>query len=177
MEDLGTILYKRREELGLSIEEVSKTLKIRSLYLSAIEAGEEEARKKLPSVYFNGYIKAYSKHLGVEDDLSDMLPQADKSEILSCHNTNEKLQKNAKPNLPIMAFSAISMVIIYLTWSNFANNKHNEVEKDLTHINQMKYDDKIQPKQEENVSETEEMSNNFKFNRKLDNSFRRVIGK
>ncbi|MHB8880304.1 MAG: helix-turn-helix domain-containing protein [Thermodesulfovibrionales bacterium] len=60
----GSILKKRREELGLSVQEVSVLLKIRKEYLSAIE---EDLFDKLPApVYTMGYIRSYARHLNVD---------------------------------------------------------------------------------------------------------------
>ncbi|TAN40408.1 MAG: helix-turn-helix domain-containing protein [Nitrospirae bacterium] len=60
----GSILKKRREELGLDITEVSVLLKIRKEYLSAIE---EDLFDKLPApVYTMGYIRSYAQHLNVD---------------------------------------------------------------------------------------------------------------
>jgi cytoskeleton protein RodZ len=62
----GEILKKRREDLGLSVQEIAEALKIRKDYLAAIE---EDAFEKLPvPVYTLGYIRAYAKYLDVDSD-------------------------------------------------------------------------------------------------------------
>jgi cytoskeleton protein RodZ len=62
----GEILKKRREDLGLSVQEIAEALKIRKDYLAAIE---EDAFGKLPvPVYTVGYIRAYAKYLDVDSD-------------------------------------------------------------------------------------------------------------
>ena len=62
----GEVLKKRREELGLSIGEVSNLLRIKAEYLSSIEADEFE---KLPvAVYTTGYIRSYAAYLGIDPD-------------------------------------------------------------------------------------------------------------
>ena len=60
----GEIFKKRREELGLDINEVSDTLKISSEYLVSIE---NDMFDRLPvAVYTVGYIRCYAKYLEVD---------------------------------------------------------------------------------------------------------------
>ncbi len=62
----GELLKKRREDLGLSVQEAAETLKIRADYLSAIESDTFE---KLPvPVYTVGYIRSYAKYLNVDSE-------------------------------------------------------------------------------------------------------------
>jgi cytoskeletal protein RodZ len=62
----GELLKKRREDLGLSVQEIAEALKIRKEYLAAIE---EDTFEKLPvPVYTLGYIRAYAKYLDVDSD-------------------------------------------------------------------------------------------------------------
>ncbi len=63
----GEILKKRREELRYNLEEVAKTLRIRSDYLMAIE---DETFEKLPvEVYTKGYIREYAKFLKTDPEI------------------------------------------------------------------------------------------------------------
>jgi cytoskeletal protein RodZ len=62
----GEVLKKRREELGLSIGEVSELLRIKAEYLSSIEADQFE---KLPvAVYTIGYIRSYAAYLRIDPE-------------------------------------------------------------------------------------------------------------
>ncbi len=62
----GELLKKRREDLGLSVQEAAETLKIRADYLAAIES---DAFQKLPvPVYTLGYIRSYAKYLNVDSE-------------------------------------------------------------------------------------------------------------
>jgi transcriptional regulator with XRE-family HTH domain len=62
----GEILKKRREELGLSITDVSSFLRIKAEYLSSIE---EDQFDKLPlAVYTIGYIRSYAAHLHIDPE-------------------------------------------------------------------------------------------------------------
>ncbi|MBI5101501.1 MAG: helix-turn-helix domain-containing protein [Nitrospirae bacterium] len=74
----GLILKKKREELGLDIRDVSVLLKIKLEYLSYIESDKFDS---LPApVYTIGYIRSYSRYLGVDPEdiialYSKQLPQ------------------------------------------------------------------------------------------------------
>ncbi|TPW35736.1 helix-turn-helix domain-containing protein [Oecophyllibacter saccharovorans] len=61
---IGTLLRKRREELDWDIDEIAAHLKIRPVYLQALE---EDAYEKLPErAYAVGYLKAYATLLGLD---------------------------------------------------------------------------------------------------------------
>ncbi|MDI3299048.1 MAG: DUF4115 domain-containing protein [Bacillota bacterium] len=64
MESVGSILRRRREEMGLSLEEVQARTKIRIRYLDAIERGDYEL---LPGeVYVRGFLRAYAEALELD---------------------------------------------------------------------------------------------------------------
>jgi len=65
-EIVGEILRKRREELGLGLEEVSRRTRIKYDYLKALEEGDFE---NLPvEVYIKGYIREYAKILNIDPE-------------------------------------------------------------------------------------------------------------
>ncbi len=60
----GEILKRRREDLGKDILEIADILKIKSVYLDAIE---RDAFSELPvPVYTMGYIRCYAKYLDID---------------------------------------------------------------------------------------------------------------
>lgn len=60
----GEVFKKKREELGINIEEAAEVLKIGPEYLIAIE---NDIFDKLPvAVYTIGYIRCYAKYLNVD---------------------------------------------------------------------------------------------------------------
>jgi len=64
MKDIGRRLRARREELGLSLEEVQAETKIRRKYLEALEAGDES---RIPgAVYLKGFLRSYANFLGLD---------------------------------------------------------------------------------------------------------------
>lgn len=62
--EIGELIKARRENLGLSIEEVQEKTKIRSKYLRAIEAGDD----RIPpgKAYFRVFLKSYAEFLGLD---------------------------------------------------------------------------------------------------------------
>ena len=62
---IGQMLKETREEKGLTLDEISKTLVIRKPVISAIEAGDWE--KLPPPVYVKGYVNQYAALLHVVD--------------------------------------------------------------------------------------------------------------
>lgn len=60
----GHVLRQRREQLGLSLDEVGGALRIKPAYLAALEDGRPD---RLPgSAYAVGFLKSYGEHLGLD---------------------------------------------------------------------------------------------------------------
>lgn len=64
--DLGSYLKSLREQHNISLEQLSKQLKIRATNLDAIENNQE--LKHIPLAYTRGYIKNYCMFFGVDPD-------------------------------------------------------------------------------------------------------------
>src|ERR1700722_14899564 len=63
---IGAALAAARRSLGLSLEEISETTRVRVRHLEALESGEFD---QLPSRPFTiGYVRAYAKALGLDAD-------------------------------------------------------------------------------------------------------------
>ncbi len=84
---IGDILKKRREELGLDLKEVAHTLRIQYEYLKAMENNAVE--KLPPAVYTRGYIREYSRFLGI-----------DSGPLLEEYAGQIKPEEPAQPELP-----------------------------------------------------------------------------
>lgn len=63
---LGAHLRQKREESGLSIQELAEKTRIRSYYLESIEKGEYHRLPCLP--YSRGFVRAYASYVGVDED-------------------------------------------------------------------------------------------------------------
>src|ERR1700683_3086103 len=64
MKELGALLKQKREEKGVSLEEVSVATKIGVRVLMSIEEGDIE--KLPPRAFVRGFIQSYAKYLGLD---------------------------------------------------------------------------------------------------------------
>lgn len=117
--DIGRQLKEFREQRKLSVEQVSKGLKIRGTYIRALEEGRFQ---NLPgNIYAGGYIKNYTDYLGVngepllasfrgaggrgKDDDSFMLPELTHDEM--------------KPGKLSLLIAALILFALYGIWHVF----------------------------------------------------------
>lgn len=64
MKELGNVLRRQREKLGLSLDAMEQQTKIRKRYLEALEAGDWGP---LPgTVYARGFVRSYAEHLQLD---------------------------------------------------------------------------------------------------------------
>lgn len=66
MKKIGTKLKDKREENGLSIEEVAEDLKMRPSQISSIEEGKTEDFKDV--FYLKYFVRDYAKYLGLDSE-------------------------------------------------------------------------------------------------------------
>jgi len=86
MKDIGNFLRERREARGISLIEVEKDVKIRKKYLQALEEGNVDV---IPGkTYLIGYLRNYSKYLGVDEENID--------QIIQTYHNLEKQKSNSK---------------------------------------------------------------------------------
>jgi len=92
MKEIGESLKEARENIGLSMEEVAKDLKLRPSQLESIENGDSEAFKDI--FYLKSLIKDYAKYLGLNpDELIDEF-----NEYLFDHTSRISLEDIKKAN-------------------------------------------------------------------------------
>ena len=63
-EEIGRRLREARQSAGLSLAEIADAIRVRPVYLTAIEAGEFERLPALPQTV--GFTRAYARHLSVD---------------------------------------------------------------------------------------------------------------
>jgi cytoskeletal protein RodZ len=102
MDEIGRTLKKRRERLGLTLEEVERSTRIRSNRLEALEAGEFDT---LPSeVQLRGFLRNYADFLGLEPDKILASYEASRSgtrkSALRLGRTTSNVQPSTKPGSP-----------------------------------------------------------------------------
>ena len=142
MKDIGFKLKEKREENGLSIDEVSEDLKMRPSQISSIEEGRTEDFKDV--FYLKYFIRDYAKYLGLDgekilDEFNeylfdmtskipvDLIEQAKKEKknddtIVSPY-TKETKRKLRIPKWMIFVFSTIIlMVLAYVIFTVHSGN-------------------------------------------------------
>jgi cytoskeletal protein RodZ len=64
VEPFGEYLKKERESRSISLEEISKSTKIRKVFLEAIERSDLD--KLPPDVIVKGFLRSYAEYLGLD---------------------------------------------------------------------------------------------------------------
>lgn len=143
MKNIGLKLKDKREENGLSIEEVAEDLKMRPSQISSIEEGKTEDFKDV--FYLKYFIRDYAKYLGLDSDKIldefneylfdetskipiDIIEQAKKQkkesiEELSSPYTSKEKNKIKIPKMIIGLVLIIVLIIVgYIIASNYKGN-------------------------------------------------------
>ena len=143
MKNIGLKLKEKREESGLSIEEVAEDLKMRPSQITSIEEGKKDDFKDI--FYLKYFIRDYAKYLGLDsekiidefneylfDETSkipiDIIEQAKKekkedTEELSSPYTKKEKNKIKIPKIIIGLFILIILIIVgYIIASNYKGN-------------------------------------------------------
>ena len=143
MKNIGLKLKEKREENGLSIEEVAEDWKMRPSQITSIEEGKKDDFKDI--FYLKYFIRDYAKYLGLDsekiidefneylfDETSkipiDIIEQAKKekkedTEELSSPYTKKEKNKIKIPKIIIGLFILIILIIVgYIIASNYKGN-------------------------------------------------------
>lgn len=131
MKNIGIKLKDKREENGLSIEEVAEDLKMRPSQISSIEEGKVEDFKDV--FYLKYFIRDYAKYLGLDSskivdefneylfDMTSKIPidliekakiEKKKSKELSSPYTREDNKKIKVPKLIFLIIFSILLIIL-----------------------------------------------------------------
>lgn len=152
MKNIGLKLKEKREENGLSIDEVAEDLKMRPSQINSIEEGKSDDFKDV--VYLKYFIRDYSKYLGLDsekiiDEFNEFLFDATskiplnlieeakkekkkEENSLSSPYTKDKKNKSNSYKIIIGIISAIILIIIgYLIISNHHGNDFSD--KNITY--------------------------------------------
>mgnify|MGYP003810953289 CR=1 FL=1 len=99
MKEIGEYLKNRRNELGISLDEIEQVLKIRKKYLVALEEGDDSV---LPGkTYFIGYLRNYANYLQVDQDFVNQLIDKSESETVSKPIDQVPRVERKKTNRPL----------------------------------------------------------------------------
>ena len=128
--EIGTMLRRRREEIGQDLAAISAVTHIKSVFLKAIEEGR---RKDLPgTAYMIGYIRTYADYLGFDGnrlitdyhaDLAGQRKWVDKrAEPVEPAPAAAVSQIQASPVL-VLGGVVVRALAAYGVWSIFAGSK------------------------------------------------------
>ena len=141
MKNIGLKLKDKREENGLSIEEVAEDLKMRPSQISSIEEGKTEDFKDV--FYLKYFIRDYAKYLGLDSerildefneylfDMTSKIPielikeaKRDKNENNDTISPYTKESSKIKVPKIIIGLAAIVILIVvgYFIVSNYKGN-------------------------------------------------------
>ena len=150
MKNIGLKLKDKREENGLSIEEVAEDLKMRPSQISSIEEGKTEDFKDV--FYLKYFIRDYAKHLGLDSerildefneylfDMTSKIPielikEAKKDKNENNDTISPYTKESSKIKVPkiIIGLAAIVILIVvgYFIVSNYKGNDFSD--NDITY--------------------------------------------
>lgn len=141
MKDIGLKLKEKREENGVSIEEVAEDLKMRPSQIISLEEGKKEDFKDV--LFLKYFIRDYAKYLGLDGeslvdefneflfDLTSKIPveeiekakqnNASKKEVVSPYTDMKSDKRGLKILLAIVSV-VVLLVIGYFVVSNIKGN-------------------------------------------------------
>ena len=141
MKDIGLKLKEKREENGVSIEEVAEDLKMRPSQIISLEEGKKEDFKDV--LFLKYFIRDYAKYLGLDGeemvdefneflfDFTSKIPveeiekaklnNVNKKEVISPYTSEVSDKKGLKIVLAIVVV-VVLLIIGYFVMSNIKGN-------------------------------------------------------
>lgn len=126
---VGELLRDRREELGLDLDEVGESLRIKPIYLAALEQGRAQ---DLPGpAYAIGFIRAYAHYLGFD---AERVLERYKAETAAVHARPDlalpvPLGSRSLPGGPILLVGLILALCGYGTWYYLSTGERSRPER------------------------------------------------
>ncbi len=126
MTELGKLLKEKREEKGMSLEELQTATKIQKRYLVAIEEGKYEV---LPgSFYARAFIKNYCEAVGLHyetifDEYAHEIPKSAKEPTTEFEPRSKRERSGVSEDhsllkrlIPILLIGVLIVVILFVVW-------------------------------------------------------------
>lgn len=149
--ELGQILKKAREQLGLSHEDVAAIIRIRVTLLKNLEAGDYAAFTSV--TYIKGFIKTYAKFLKIPfEPLFELYEKEPHEKIHLAPPNFTNVPKSKKgPNKKIIfgvSFCLIALALINIDWHNVKSlvEEHYEIPSRFTQSAPKDIESSIAPK-------------------------------
>jgi cytoskeletal protein RodZ len=111
LKEIGLELKKQRKEASLTIEQVAKKLKIRKAYLQGLEKGDVSF---IPfEAYVIGYIKHYSKLLGLDSEEYVKRLKSNNQKIRTLGSKNIITDREFMPSMQLVLITMLVSILIY----------------------------------------------------------------
>ena len=126
---VGTVLRERREELGFDLDAIGEALRIKPIYLAAIEQGRTE---DLPGpTYAIGFIRAYAQLLDLDSDHILDTYKVESADVHSRPDLSFPLALDARslPRGPILLVGMILAACGYGTWYYLSTGERSRPER------------------------------------------------
>src|SRR6266446_2244197 len=126
---VGAVLRERREELGFDLDAIGEALRIKPVYLAALEQGRAQ---DLPgATYAIGFIRAYAQLLGLD---SERILDRYKAECADVHARPDlslpvPLGARSMPGGPILLVGVILALCGYGTWYYLSTGERTRPER------------------------------------------------
>ena len=119
---VGAMLKEMRQQKGIKLTDISKTLCIRKFYLDAIEDSDYEAVPAFP--YGIGFIRSYANFLGLN---GENIVELYKEETNASHTKDmhvlEPQSEASMPSIKYLIISVLAIVLVYAGWAFFYNEE------------------------------------------------------
>lgn len=109
-EPIGMTFKIRREQLGMSLDDVAKNLKFGAHLVSAIELEQWESLG--PPIYANSYINSYIKLLGLNSEIRNEIPRFKSDSALKAVVTPRLTPSSSLPKAFLAIFIVCGLVAI-----------------------------------------------------------------
>jgi cytoskeleton protein RodZ len=126
---VGTLLRERREELGFDLDAIGEALRIKPIYLAALEQGRAQ---DLPgAAYAIGFIRSYAELLDLD---SERILESYKAECADVHARPDlslpvPLDARSLPRGPILLVGVILAACGYGTWYYLSTGERSRPER------------------------------------------------
>lgn len=128
--DLADILRSTREAKGWSLDQVAEMTRVRRAYLEALETAAYDVLP--PRAFAIGYVKAYAKALGLDEEtLADMFKRDVSDQHPRLQAPSGASLEDVKPNYRLYITAAVCLVVAVVIWNivqrkpiNFSKPRH-----------------------------------------------------
>lgn len=164
--ELGKFLREKREEKGMSLEELQTATKIQKRYLVAIEEGNYDV---LPGAFYaRAFIKNYCEAVGLHyetifDEYAHEIPKSAKEPVTEFEPRSKRertgvAEENTllKRLVPIFLIGVLIIVVLFIVWKLLPDG-NDEAKSDQSDVKGIEVvEDKDKPKKKEEPKQEEE---------------------